>query len=104
MGYSRPKPARLAEKLLQIRNGLGLSQTEMWRSLGLDDSVTYDRISKYETGRNEPPLLTLLQYARLANVHMEALVDDELHLPEKLPAPTKTEGIRRNPTARAKKR
>jgi transcriptional regulator with XRE-family HTH domain len=104
MGYARPKPKRLAEKLLQIRNGLGLSQSEMWRRLGLEDEVTYDRISKYEVGRNEPPLLILLQYARLANVHMEALVDDDLDLPAKLPSPIKTEGIPRKPTPARKKR
>ena len=103
MGYARPKPERLAEKLLHVRNALGLSQTEMWRRLGLEDEVTYDRISKYETGRNEPPLLILLQYARLANLYMEALVDDALDLPTKLPAPTKTEGTRRKSASRSRK-
>ena len=103
MGYARPKPERLAEKLLHIRNALGLSQSEMWRRLGLEDAVTYDRISKYETGRNEPPLLILLQYARLANVYMEALVDDALDLPTTLPAPTKTEGTPRKSPPRSRK-
>jgi transcriptional regulator with XRE-family HTH domain len=101
MGYSRPKPERLAEKLLHIRLALGLSQSEMWKRLGLEESVTYDRISKYETGRNEPPLPTLLRYARLANVYMEALVDDELDLPEKLPASTNHEQIKRKYTKRS---
>jgi transcriptional regulator with XRE-family HTH domain len=102
MGYARPKPERLAEKLLQIRNALGLSQTEMWRRLRLEETVTYDRISKYETGKNEPPLLILLQYARVAGVHMEALVDDELNLPEKLPGPVKYGEIERHYTSRRK--
>jgi transcriptional regulator with XRE-family HTH domain len=102
MGYARPKPERLAEKLLQIRNALGLSQTEMWRRLGLEETVTYDRISKYETGKNEPPLLIILQYARAAGLHMEALVDDELNLPEKLPGPVKYGEIERHYTARRK--
>ncbi|HYH85270.1 MAG TPA: helix-turn-helix transcriptional regulator [Pyrinomonadaceae bacterium] len=104
MGYARPKPERLAEKLLQIRNALGLSQTEMWRRLGQEDAASYDRISKYEQGRNEPPLMILLQYARLANVYMEALVDDELDLPDKLPSSTKSEGIKRKPATRSRKR
>jgi transcriptional regulator with XRE-family HTH domain len=103
MGYARPKPKRLAEKLLQIRTSLGLSQTDMWRRLGLDESVTYDRISKYETGKNEPPLLVLLDYARLAGVNMEALVDDELNLPDKLPGTVKHEQLRRAYTTRRKK-
>lgn len=104
MGYTRPKPKRLAEKLLHIRAALGLSQTDMWRRLGLDDSVTYDRISKYETGRNEPPLETLLQYARLAGVHTEALIDDSLDLPDRLPDNTNHEDIKRKYAPRRKKR
>jgi hypothetical protein len=70
--------------------------------LGLEETVTYDRISKYETGRNEPPLMILLQYARVAGIHMEALVDDELNLPEKLPGPVKYGEIERHYTSRRK--
>jgi transcriptional regulator with XRE-family HTH domain len=79
----RLKPERLAEKLLQIREGLGLSQTEMMKHLGFD--MHYSRISEYELGKREPPLPVLLKYARLAGASMEALVDDELDLPVKLP-------------------
>lgn len=104
MGYTRPRPARLAEKLLHIRNALGLSQTEMWRRLELEGEVTYDRISKYETGRNEPPLSVLLRYARLANVYLDALVDDALDLPARLPAAAKTEGSRSKSTTKRKRR
>jgi transcriptional regulator with XRE-family HTH domain len=103
MGHARPRPARLAEKLLQIRNALGLSQTDMLSRLGVGDLVAYYSISKYELDKNEPPLEILLQYARAANVYMEALVDDEIDLPDRLPSPTKTEGIRRKTTTRTKK-
>jgi transcriptional regulator with XRE-family HTH domain len=82
---SRPKPERLAEKLREIRLALGLSQPEMHRRLELEEEVEYTNISKYELGRNEPPLSTLLKYARIAGVHMEDIVDDELNLPVKLP-------------------
>jgi transcriptional regulator with XRE-family HTH domain len=95
MGYARRRPERLAEKLLQIRNALGLSQTEMWRRLGVEDEVPYTRISDYELDKSEPTLMILLQYAHVANVYMEALVDDDLNLPAKLPSPTKSEGIKR---------
>ncbi|MBD0325800.1 MAG: helix-turn-helix transcriptional regulator [Pyrinomonadaceae bacterium] len=95
MGSARPRPERLAEKLLQIRNALGLSQAEMLRRLGVEDQIDYTVISKYEIGRNEPPLKILLQYARVAGVHVEALIDDELDVPEKLPGPVKQEEIRR---------
>jgi transcriptional regulator with XRE-family HTH domain len=104
MGYARPRPKRLAEKLLQIRNALGLSQAELWRQLGVEDEIPFKRISKYELDQNEPPLMVLLQYARIAGVYMEALVDDELNLPEKLPAPVNHEEIRRNYKPRANKR
>ena len=101
---SRPKPERLAEKLRQIRLALGLSQAEMHRSLGLEDEVEYTNISKYELGRNEPPLSTLLQYARVAGVHLEDIVDDELDLPEKLPGNVRYRGIKRKSAARKKSR
>lgn len=80
----RLKPERLAEKLLQIRNTLGLSQTELLYRLGVEDLISYKQISKYETGKGEPMLIILLRYARLAGVSMDVLVDDELDLPAKL--------------------
>lgn len=89
MGNPRPKPERLAEKLLQIRSALGLSQTEMLRRLGLEEFMKYARISEYETGIREPSLTTLLQYARAAGVCLDVLVDDELDLPAKLPSKPK---------------
>jgi transcriptional regulator with XRE-family HTH domain len=85
-GAARIRPERLAEKLLQIRLSLGLSQTEMLRRLGFEGRITYHRISNYERGTGEPPLPILLQYARLAGVSTDVLIDDELDLPAKLPA------------------
>jgi transcriptional regulator with XRE-family HTH domain len=101
---SRPKPERLAEKFRQIRFALGLSQQEMHRRLGLEDEVEYTNISKYELGRNEPPLSTLLEYSRIAGVHLEDIVDDELDLPEKLPGNVRYRGIKRKSAARKKAR
>lgn len=104
MGHARPKPERLAEKLRQVREALGLSQPLMLRRLGVEDMVSYHRISEYESGKREPLLKILLQYARVANVYMEALVDDDLDLPDQLPSRTKTEGVRRKPTAARRRR
>jgi transcriptional regulator with XRE-family HTH domain len=84
MGSARPKPKRLAEKLRQIRLALGLSQTEMLKRLGLEEGMKYARISEYETGQREPSLLTLLEYSRVAGIHMEVLADDEVDLPARL--------------------
>ncbi|HEX9918886.1 MAG TPA: helix-turn-helix transcriptional regulator [Pyrinomonadaceae bacterium] len=102
MGSVRERPARLAEKLLQIRLALGLSQGQMLMRLGQDEKSYRFYISNYETGKREPSLPVLLEYARVANVLMEVLADDELDLPETLPSPTRSEGIRRTP-GRSKK-
>jgi transcriptional regulator with XRE-family HTH domain len=99
---ARLKPERLAEKLVQIRNALGLSQSEMYRRLALEDLLDYKRISEYELGNSEPPLPVILRYARVAGVHMEALVDDELDLPVTLPGTVQHETIKRKYTQRRK--
>ena len=95
MGSARERPERLAEKLLQIRTALGLSQSEMLNRIGLGESGYRHYVSHFETGRREPSLLVLLEYARVANVYVEALIDDELDLPAKLPSAKKHEGVRR---------
>ena len=81
----RRKQQRLAEKLLQVRLALGLSQNEMLRKLGAEESLQRGIISNYEMGEREPPLYILLGYARLAGVCLERLVDDDLNLPDELP-------------------
>lgn len=87
MGSARdPKPERLAEKLLQIRLALGLSQDGMLERLGLADKYFRSRISAYELGNREPHLPILLKYARLVGISTDVLIDDELDLPEKLPS------------------
>ena len=81
---ARPKPARLAEKLLQVRLALGLSQNELINRLGAE--LSQNRVSDYERGEGEPPLPLLLRYARLVGISTDVLIDDELDLPDKLPA------------------
>jgi transcriptional regulator with XRE-family HTH domain len=104
MGYARPRPKRLAEKLRQVRLALGLSQDEMLKRLGVEDQIDNARISGFETGLREPSLMILLQYAHIANLYIEALVDDDRDLPAKLPSPTKSEGIKRAAAPRTRKR
>jgi transcriptional regulator with XRE-family HTH domain len=77
---SRNKPLLLSHKLLAIRKRLQMSQTEMARALGL--TVHYSAVSNFELGTREPDLLVVLRYARLAGVPMEAIVDDNMILPE----------------------
>jgi transcriptional regulator with XRE-family HTH domain len=83
---SRRKPKHLAEKLLHIRTALGLSQNELIHELGLTGELFQDSISAFERGVREPDLLVLLHYARVAGVCLDALVDDSVDLPAKLPA------------------
>lgn len=87
MGRSRrPRPARLAQKLRQIRTALGLTQQEMFERLGDTRTRLYrGQIGLYETGQREPPMLVVLRYARVVGVPMELLVDDDLDLPNRLP-------------------
>jgi transcriptional regulator with XRE-family HTH domain len=101
---ARLKPKRLAEKLLQIRNAFGLSQSDMLKRLGFDEALWYTQISGYELGRSVPPLPILLQYARAAGVYVDDLIDDEFDLPEKIPGTVRHEGIKRKAGARGKKR
>jgi transcriptional regulator with XRE-family HTH domain len=86
---ARHKPERLAEKLLQIRQALGLSQNEMIRRMGVEKIIKQNAISEYELGKREPPLRILLQYARAVNISTDVLIDDELGLPAKLPSKPK---------------
>lgn len=98
---TRKRPERLPEKLLEIRLKLGLSQNGMVRRLGLEDEIERDYISKYERGMLEPSLWVLLQYARAANVWVDVLIDNDLDLPERLPAKSKSEGSKRERPTRA---
>lgn len=86
----RIKPERLAEKLKQIRQVLGLTLEAMAENVKTPKITLYrGTIHNYESGDREPPLSVLLQYARLANVYVEILIDDDLNLPAWLPAPGK---------------
>lgn len=84
MGRSnRTRPQRLASKLQLIRKHFGLTQPQLIERLTADEPLYPASISEYENGKREPSLLVLLQYARLAKVTMETLVDDEMELPKK---------------------
>ena len=87
----RPRPKRLATKLRQVRDLLGLTQEQMAERLGQIESPPQPgHISEFENGRREPSLLFLLAVARLAGVNMELLVDDGIDLPTKLPRSAKS--------------
>lgn len=103
MARTKIRKPVLAEKLLHIRTSMGLSQNQMIVKMGLQDKLLREEVSDFERNRRVPSLDVVLQYARAANVSVEALIDDELSLPEALPANPKSEGIRRKRPARGKK-
>lgn len=85
----RVRPKRLAEKLRRIRASLDLTQAELLRKLDIEGLATQSKISEFESGKREPSLIIILQYARAVGVYVDVLIDDRLDLPAKLPAKAK---------------
>lgn len=82
----RPRPKYLAKKLKQIRIALNLSQTEMLIKLGYpaDKKEFSSVVSAYELNKREPTLIDLLNYAKIYQIAVESLIDDEKEIPAKL--------------------
>lgn len=96
MAKPRWRPQGLPQKLLYIRRALNLSQSELHKALGFDDEeIPYNRISDYEKNKCEPPLPVLVEYARVARVHLEDIADDRVNLPENLPGTVTREAWKR---------
>jgi transcriptional regulator with XRE-family HTH domain len=92
---TRSKPRHLAKKLLRIRKSLGLSQNELVQRIGMEKKLLREEISDFERGKRVPPLSILLAYGRVARVYVDALIDDEVDLPQRLPSASKSAGIKR---------
>ncbi len=81
----RTQPKKLKEKLTAIRLQTDATQQKMvvlLKSRVSGEFLDSGYISQFENGKREPSLLVLLQYARIARIPMEVLVDDDLDLPE----------------------
>ena len=94
MARSKRRKPVLAGKLRHIRLAMGLSQNQMIARMGLADTLLREEVSDFERNRRIPPLEVILGYARAANITVEALIDDELSLPDELPSRTRHEGLR----------
>ncbi len=81
----RKRPRHIGTKLRQIRNALGLSQTQIARRLRLPKEFKRGIISNFENDDREAPLFVLLAYAREAGLCLEVIVDDALEMPPDLP-------------------
>jgi transcriptional regulator with XRE-family HTH domain len=99
--YARRRPERLAEKLLAVREAFGDSQNGLIRRLGLEAEISQSDLSAFERGTREPPLHILLRYSELACIWVNALIDDDVDLPAKIPTGKMREGVIR---AASKKR
>jgi transcriptional regulator with XRE-family HTH domain len=99
--YARRRPERLAEKLLAVREAFGDSQNGLIRRLGLEAEISQSDLSAFERGTREPPLHILLRYSELACIWVNALIDDDVDMPAKIPAGKMREGVIR---ASSKKR
>ena len=83
---ARRNPEKLGGKLLAIRQVFGLSQTELIRKIGFENELSRSEISLYESGRRIPSLIVLRQYAILAGVWVDYLIEDSWELPQQLPS------------------
>ena len=79
----RPQPKRIAEKVLQIRLRLNLSQNEMIHRMGLENDLKREEISDFERGKRIPSLIVTLHYARAYGLTADVLIDDALDVPTK---------------------
>lgn len=95
-GAKRHLPKRLPAKLRLIREALGHTQEEMIKRLGLEGKVPRSYLSRFEAGEREPSLDVLLRYSELAGVWINALVDDAVDLPGRLPCARMHAGIKRD--------
>lgn len=70
-------PKRLGEKLKQIREHSKLTPDDFAPHVKAKDGA---EIVSYENGTGELPVSILLRYARLVNLPLENLVDDDRDL------------------------
>ena len=71
------QPKLVAEKLLAIREKLGLSRLQLASLLRFYKPV---RIAEYERGVREPELIVLLNYAKVGRISLDVLANENLEL------------------------
>jgi len=78
---SNPK-SLFGRRLRAARERLGLPQDKLGVMIGLDESCSSARISRYESGVHEPPFATAKQLAGALNVPTAYLYCEEDELAE----------------------
>ena len=76
----KPIPRRLGRKLRMIREHEGWTLDQMAEAVGKAGVSRRTRVYEWEHGDRQPDLSTLLAYARLVDVPVEVLIDDEIDL------------------------
>lgn len=77
-------PEKIGEKLKSIRKHNNWTQATILMLIRPDETKkNRGRISQYENGLRLPSLIDTLMYAKIANVSVETLIDDNLKLPAK---------------------
>ena len=86
MGRSQQsRPKKLAMKLRNIRQGLGLNKKEMTdilKELAPKEKIGNGHVYQYEEGTRLPSYLILLAYARSIGISTDYLIDEKLELLE----------------------
>lgn len=74
-------PQKLAPKLTSIRMKLGLSQSQLIEALNCKEVPLHNAdISNFESGKREPLLIVLKQYAKIGGVSVDYLIDDDIEV------------------------
>lgn len=77
--FSEPIELIFARRLRTRRQELGLSQEALGVAIGIDESCSRTRISRYETGKSEPALAIVQLMAKALQVPVGYLYcDDDL--------------------------
>lgn len=75
-------PNKLPQKLQQIRRHLNVSQSQLLPLINpFETGENRARVSQWERGIRTPTVIEIWNYAKLAKVPMEILVDDDAELP-----------------------
>lgn len=80
MSRSKPALTVFGKRLRESRLQAGIAQDRLGVRLGLDESSSSSRISRYETGTHEPPIPVAEKLAELLHVPVAYFYcpDDEL--------------------------
>ncbi len=69
-------------RLREARNRIGIAQDKLGVVIGMDESCSSARISRYETGTHEPPIATVEKLASALSVPLPYFFCDDDRLAE----------------------